>query len=226
MPFSGVNVAGAQLAYKAAILELNVLGKATLSGRQRAYRYLRELYALDSDVLAFRALRDLWDADAAGRPLLALLCALASRSSPACHRAHDSSRAREFVRGRCNVGSGGPAPLPRQLWRRNRRKDRAERCLQLDAINPPRGPDEQKAWPCRGHGWGPRVCSAHRSQPGTSRQPALRKRMGSYPGPLPDSLRVLAVQASQRGLLEYRYGGGVVEVGFRLLLRPFDKERI
>jgi hypothetical protein len=34
----------------------------------------------------------------------------------------------------------------------------------------------------------------------------------------------LAVAASQRGLLEFRHGGGVVEVSFHELLRPFEGE--
>jgi hypothetical protein len=32
----------------------------------------------------------------------------------------------------------------------------------------------------------------------------------------------LAVAASQRGLLEFRAAGGVVDIGFRELLRPFQ----
>ena len=47
--------------YKDAVIEHNVLGKKTLNSRQRSYRYLRELYALDPDILLFRALRDLWE---------------------------------------------------------------------------------------------------------------------------------------------------------------------
>jgi hypothetical protein len=35
----------------------------------------------------------------------------------------------------------------------------------------------------------------------------------------------LAGSASQNGMLELRHGGGVVEVGFRELLRPFDHDR-
>gem|GEM_PF-651209 len=74
---AAVPAAAAQADYKAAVIDDNSLGKDTLSGRQRAYRYLRELYALDPGALAFRALRDLWDIDKAARPLLALLCSLA-----------------------------------------------------------------------------------------------------------------------------------------------------
>jgi hypothetical protein len=63
-------------AYRTAILEDNVLGKATVSGREWAFRQLRRFYSFDASVLLFRALRDLWDHDPAGQPLLAVLCAL------------------------------------------------------------------------------------------------------------------------------------------------------
>jgi hypothetical protein len=63
--------------YERAILEDNVLGKRTASTRLWAWKKLRELYALDPSVPLFRYLRVVWDADTEGRPLLALLAALA-----------------------------------------------------------------------------------------------------------------------------------------------------
>lgn len=63
--------------YGAAIIEGNCLGKATVSTRRLTLQRLRELYALDASVPIFRILRRLWDLDADGRPLLALLAALA-----------------------------------------------------------------------------------------------------------------------------------------------------
>ncbi len=63
--------------YREAVVDQNVLQKNTLSSRQKSFRYLREFFALSPDVLLFRALRDLWDADEAAQPLLALLCAIA-----------------------------------------------------------------------------------------------------------------------------------------------------
>lgn len=49
--------------YRAAILDDNVLGKDAMATRHKVLRTLRELYSLDSDILLFRALRELWDAD-------------------------------------------------------------------------------------------------------------------------------------------------------------------
>jgi len=64
-------------AYRTAIIDENVLQKRTRSSRVRGLRQLRELYALDHNVLVFRALRDLWAADQDAQPLLAMLSATA-----------------------------------------------------------------------------------------------------------------------------------------------------
>lgn len=63
--------------YAAAVVEENVLGKQTISTRRLTNQRLGELYGLESRLPLFRVLRRLWDADEAGRPLLAMLCALA-----------------------------------------------------------------------------------------------------------------------------------------------------
>ena len=63
--------------YAAAIVEENVLGKPTWVTRNVSRKYLTNLYGLDPGLPLFRVLRKLWEADPAGRPLVALLCALA-----------------------------------------------------------------------------------------------------------------------------------------------------
>lgn len=63
--------------YTAAIVDDNVLGKATESNRRLSNQRLGELYGLDPSVPIFRALRRVWRVDEPGRPLCALLCALA-----------------------------------------------------------------------------------------------------------------------------------------------------
>ncbi|MCC6224161.1 MAG: DUF1819 family protein [Thermoleophilia bacterium] len=63
--------------YQRAVVEDNVLGKTSTSSRQRSFRYLRELYALDADEPPFRALRRLWNHDTDAQPLIALASALA-----------------------------------------------------------------------------------------------------------------------------------------------------
>lgn len=64
-------------AYVAAVIDENVLGKQTAATRQLTSQRLVELYGLDLKVPIFRVLRRVWQADEGGRPLSAMLCALA-----------------------------------------------------------------------------------------------------------------------------------------------------
>ena len=64
-------------AYLSAIIDQNCLGKQTVSTRKASCQRLSELYGLDPSILLFRVLRYLWQFDENGRPLLALLTALA-----------------------------------------------------------------------------------------------------------------------------------------------------
>lgn len=57
--------------YRGAVIDENVLGRPTQTGRQRSFRHLRELYFLDPSRREFAALRRLWDVDLAAQPLLA-----------------------------------------------------------------------------------------------------------------------------------------------------------
>lgn len=70
----------AQTSYQAIrrlIVEDNIALKATLATRKETFRRLAELYGLRNDLVLYRALRELWNADRAEQPLLAMLCALA-----------------------------------------------------------------------------------------------------------------------------------------------------
>jgi hypothetical protein len=63
--------------YLSAIVEQNVLGKATQTTRKRTSQRLVELYALDQTRPVFRLLRHFWIADVSARPMLAYLAATA-----------------------------------------------------------------------------------------------------------------------------------------------------
>jgi hypothetical protein len=63
--------------FRRAVVEDNVLGKRTATTREHAVRKLKALYGLDPAIPVYRVLRRLWTDDAEGRPLLALLCAVA-----------------------------------------------------------------------------------------------------------------------------------------------------
>lgn len=74
---AAVGAEGGYADYQRAVVQDNVLSKATLSTREKTWRHLRELYGLAPGIQLFRVMRDLWDEDAGGQPLLAGLLALA-----------------------------------------------------------------------------------------------------------------------------------------------------
>lgn len=63
--------------YASAIIDGNCLSKPTGSTRRLTNQRLGELYGLDPAIPLFRVLRRLWDVENEGRPLLALLAAMA-----------------------------------------------------------------------------------------------------------------------------------------------------
>lgn len=73
--FSVVPQDASTSAYKEAAIEHNVFGKRTPVTRKRTFERLVELYGLDCSIPLFRILRELWESDSLGRPLLAGLCA-------------------------------------------------------------------------------------------------------------------------------------------------------
>ena len=62
---------------RAAIIDENVLGKPSANARKAALKRLTELYGVGTAIPAWRILQALWHQNAAGRPMLALLSALA-----------------------------------------------------------------------------------------------------------------------------------------------------
>lgn len=60
-----------------AIIEDNLLGKTTVMARKLTAERLAGLYSLDAKVCVFRVMRHFWTIEEQGRPVLALLCALA-----------------------------------------------------------------------------------------------------------------------------------------------------
>src|ERR1019366_10398597 len=57
--------------YREAVVDDNILGRPTQTGRQRSFRHLRELYFLDPARREYAVMRRLWDVDPEARPLLA-----------------------------------------------------------------------------------------------------------------------------------------------------------
>lgn len=63
--------------FAGAIIDDNCLGKTTAATRRLSNQRLGELYGLDPSIPLFRVLHRVWALDREGRPLAALLCALA-----------------------------------------------------------------------------------------------------------------------------------------------------
>lgn len=63
--------------YQRAATVENALGKSTAANRSNTLKYLKQLYALRSDVPVFSAMRELWESRYDDQPMLALLCAAA-----------------------------------------------------------------------------------------------------------------------------------------------------
>lgn len=61
-------------AFKSAIEVENILGKPTLSSRQKSYRHLIELYGLDPKYPLFRIFRTIGSVDRQSLPLMAAIC--------------------------------------------------------------------------------------------------------------------------------------------------------
>jgi hypothetical protein len=211
-------------AYGRAVVEDNVLGKGTAASRRRTLRYLKELYVLRPDSILFRALRDLWTDDPAGQPLLAGLCALAR--DPLFRASSEA------------ILDADPGDIVTS----------AQLAASVDAAFPDRyneatlakiGRNTFSSWEQSGH-----LKSAARTQ-------KLRERAICTPATVSYALLIghlegvagaglfdtfwtlvldwprshligLASTASQRTLIDFRQSGGITEVGFSELLRPFE----
>lgn len=213
-------------AYEHAVVEANVLGKATDGSRRRTYRYLRELYLLRSNSLLFRALRDLWPVDIAARPMLAGLCALAR---DAAFRASSTA-----ITGTSTGDTLTSADLADAVGKQFPDSYRAATLSKI-------GRNVYSSWEQTGHladaGRATRVRTAAPCRPANVAYALLLGHVQGTRGHAlfdtlwarvldrpPSHLIDLAAAASRQGMLELRRAGGIVEVGFRELLRSFDPD--
>lgn len=211
-------------AYEEAAIDANVLGKATDGSRRRTFRYLRELYLLRPDSLLFRALRDLWPVDAEARPLLAGLCALARdavfrassnaiiRTSPGETLTSGDLAAAVGEHFPDSYGPGTLAKIGRNTfssWEQTGHLSGAGRSFRVRTRPACRPADVAYAL-ILGYIEGVRGNALFdTSWASVLDQPRSR-------------LFELAAAASKQGILELRQAGGVIDVSFRDLLRPFD----
>lgn len=211
--------------YASAVVDANVLGKATRKARELALRHLATLYALDVANPIFRALRRLWAFNESAQPLLALSVALARdpllRGSQA------------FI---LSLDAG--APVSREAVEAH-----------LSAADPNRfSPASLKSfaqnvagtWTAAGHLHGRvrktrAVVEAHPESialllflgylEGRTGQRLFTSDWMNLLGRSPDELEALANSASHRGLLVFMNAGGVKEVRFPGYL-TLEEERI
>lgn len=199
-------------AYVQAIVDDNVLGKPTIATRRLTYQRLRELYGLDPRLPLFRVLRRLWAADHAGRPLLAILCALAR-----------DPLLRATAPAVLSLPPG--AELVRALFLNSIRATVGDRLNEavLDKV----ARNSASSWSQSGHLEG-RVRKVRRRVVPSAGSAALAIWLGGLEGlagrslfesgwarvldRTGDELLALALQAKQLGLLHARAGGGVVEI--------------
>lgn len=212
-------------AYQEAAIEQNILGRSTFEGRRRTFRYLRELYLLQPERILFRALRDLWDEDPEARPQLAGLAALAR-----------DSVFRATSHGLLKLPPGAlvtSALLTEFMSEGFPHTYNAATAAKI-------GRNTASSWTQTGHlqGRTSKSRAAVEARPITIAYALL---LGSLQGQrgqaLYDSLwtrfldatprmaEMVAERASQRGYLELRSAGGVVEIGFRHLLRPLKETK-
>ncbi|MBA4160180.1 MAG: hypothetical protein H0X65_22380 [Gemmatimonadetes bacterium] len=222
----GVPADAKEEAYEQAALEENVLALATETGRRKRFASLRRLYLFRPDSVLFRSVRDLWAVEAEGRPLLAALCAMATDTV---------FRASAEVVVRTAPGEEVTVTDFREAIEAAYPGVYAASTLQKAADN------AYASWQQSGHLGAPEG-GRKRRQRVTCRPAdvAYALLLGHLQGARGEALfdtvwtRVLdqprsqlydlAFAASQRGMLEYRNAGGVVEVGFRTLLRPLEGE--
>lgn len=215
-----------QEAYRHAALVENVLGKDTDGARKRTFRYLRELYLLRPDSILFRAMRGLWDDDPEARPLLAGLSALARDASfRASAAAIVGSQPGESLRNTdlaAAVEDAFPDSYSESTLAKVGRNTFSswEQTGHLQPAN--RNEKVRIRAVCRpanlAYAFLLGYLEGHRGE-------ALFDTLWAKVLDVPRShLSELAFAASQRGFLEFRQAGGVVEVGFRDLLRPVEGE--
>ena len=198
--------------YAEAIIEDNILGKQTTSTRRLTNQRLGELYGLSLPVPLFRILRRLWDIDEPGRPLIALLCAVARdpllrATSKAVLpmpigsellRSAMTSAIRESVGRRLNESIlDKVARNAGSSWSQSGHLDGRVRKIRRE-VRPTPGSVAFAVW----------FGSLH----GLAGEDLLRTPWVRMLDQLPVELLDLALRAKQLGLLNASSGGGVVEI--------------
>ena len=198
--------------YASAIIDDNVLGKQTMATRRLTNQRLGELYGLNRRLPLFRTLRRLWDIDEDGRPLMALLCALAR-----------DPLLRSTAKAVLDLPVG--AELVRTSFLSGIREAVGSRLN--DSILDKVARNAGSSWSQSGHLKGRVRKIRQRVTPtpgavalalwmggleGLAGQPLLNSRWPRIFDRSPESLVEFVLQAKKLGLVHARIGGGIVEI--------------
>jgi len=211
-------------AYRAAVVDKNVLMKSTMSTRRHSFRSLRELYGLSPQLLIFSSMRELWNVDESSQPLLALLGAAARDHilRATVDLIISTPKDNEVTPDMFRQAVSGKLPATYQQ-------------ATLSRI----GRNTVSSWQQSGHLKGrlKKVRSQAHCTPATAAYALLLSYLSGAEGnaqfrnlfvQLLDvqehEVRRHAIAASRQGWLEYRESGGVTEVTFRHLLRSKETE--
>ncbi len=212
--------------YRSAIMEENVLGKGTASTRLWSWKKLRELYGLDPRLAVFRCFRQLWDNDSQGRPLLAVLCA--------CTRDPLLRMSASVILGATIDAVVTPLDFAKAIQEEAPDRFRETTLKSM-------GPNLYASWTQSGHLTGGKI--RKRTHPVVTHEAVayalVLGRLTGARGQLlfstfwtaildapGEALFDLAAAASQRGWIDLRRAGSVVEVGFSKLLTPEEEEAL
>jgi hypothetical protein len=213
-------------AYRRATVDENVLGLATANGRLWRFKTLRRLYLLRPDTVLFRALRDLWSEAPEAQPLLAGLCALATDTVFRATATRVLSTPEGDVVRAADLAEPVEAKFP-SVYAKSTMATITSKAY--------------ASWGQTGHLGAASVGARTRVRAvcepaalayalmlgyleGVRGEALFETRWVQVLDRPISHLLDLAVTASQRGLLEFRHAGGVIDVTFHELLRPFGEE--
>jgi hypothetical protein len=215
-------------AYVDAVLEDNVLGVERATARENRLNTLQRLYQLRRESVLFRALRDLWPLGEAGQPLLAGLCAMTrdtvfrSTAELVAELGFGEEVTSEAFAAVIDAAFPG-------AYRENTLKTTAtkaaaswEQTGHLTNVSAGKRARIRERVPaaCRPSNVAYALLLGHlQGHRGEALFETVWARVLDRPR---SQLMDLAVAASQQGMVEFRSGGGVIEVGFAQLLRPME----
>lgn len=212
--------------YLTAIVEDNALDKRTTATKKLTAQRLTELYALEPSVPLFRVLRRFWQDDHAGRPVMALLCALArdpllrATVGPIQALSTNEELSRQQITDAIQIAVG----------------DRLNKAT-LDKVVR----NASSSWTQSGHLSG-RVRKFRQQIRPTPLSTAYALMLGYLEGQrggrlfetiwarvldaTPAELRTLATEAKRLNGLDFKMAGDVIEIGFSTVLTPQERKEL